>query len=86
MPRPLPHMGWRGFLRHDGTVMAWPTLLAEHNDFHRAFQTTDEDFALRWRQWSPGREIDFDRVTSTSPFTQDTAEALVTSWVAKASA
>ena len=53
-------IAWRGFVTHDLEVIAWPTLLAEHKDFHRIFGTSDEDFAARWRQWSPDRSADID--------------------------
>lgn len=54
-------LAWRGFVTLDGEVVAWPTLLAEHNDFHGIFHTTDDGFAARWRQWSPGAKPDIDR-------------------------
>lgn len=54
----VEQIAWRGFVTHEGDVIAWPTLLADHNDFHRTFMTSDEDFAARWRQWSPGEAID----------------------------
>jgi hypothetical protein len=53
-------VAWRGFVTHDGAVVAWPTLMAEHSDFHRTFYTSDEDFAARWRQWDAGGKPDVD--------------------------
>lgn len=53
-------LAWRGFVTTSGGVIAWPTLLAQHNDFHRTFHTTDDSFAARWRQWNPGEAPDFD--------------------------
>lgn len=69
---------WRGFVDHDGDIVAWPTLLADHNQFHFAFHTSDEDFIARWRQWSPGGKVDFD------PGVSETTKQLVNDWVQNA--
>lgn len=69
-------IAWRGFVTHDHEVIAWPTLLVEHNDFHRLFRTTDADFAARWRQWSPGGAPNFD------PGAPQAARDLVAVWLA----
>ena len=65
-PQTAEKMAWRGFVCHDGSVIAWPTLLAEHRDYHRIFHTTDADFAARWRQWSPGGRPDIDQGAPTA--------------------
>ena len=53
-------IAWRGLVDKNGNVIAWPMLMSDHVAFHRTFHTNDDDFAGRWRQWSPGGEIDFD--------------------------
>lgn len=53
-------IAWRGFVTEDLEVVAWPTLLSDHNNFHRTFMTSDSDFVARWRQWGPGEAPDFD--------------------------
>lgn len=53
-------IAWRGFVTKDLEVVAWPTVLVDHNTFHATFGTSDEDFAARWRQWSEGDVPDID--------------------------
>jgi hypothetical protein len=53
-------IAWRGFVDKDLKVIAWPTLLIQHKDFHRLFGTSDDDFLARWRQWSPDESADFE--------------------------
>lgn len=62
MPSPAggTSVAYRGFVRNDGSVIAWPTLLADHNDFLRTFYAKSDDFAARWRQWEPDGPVDFD--------------------------
>ncbi len=56
-------LGWRGIVDRGGDVIAWPTVLMDHN---RAFMalpaTVSQDYRARWRQWDnePGARIDFD--------------------------
>jgi hypothetical protein len=66
---------WRGFVDHDGKVIAWPTMIIDHREFHRVFYTDDSDFLARWRQWSPGEEPDFD------PGTPPEAKQIVKDWL-----
>lgn len=68
-------IAWRGFVTHDGEIIAWPTLLSEHNFFHGTFRTTDADFAARWRQWEPGERVSFD------PGATPEAKAAVEAWL-----
>lgn len=49
---------WRGVVV-DGVVWAWPTLLMDHEQAFRLLPHLRE-YTCRWRQWSPGSEIDFD--------------------------
>lgn len=53
-------LAWRGFVAEDGSVIAWPTLLSDHNQFHRIFYTKDSNFGARWRQWDPSDAPDFE--------------------------
>lgn len=52
---------WRGIVDEGGDVVAWPTVLMDHN---AAFATLPmlRDYRARWRQWDnePGAPIDFD--------------------------
>lgn len=52
-------LAWRGVVDEDGDVVAWPTLLLDHN---QAFATLGRlrNYRARWRQWEPGGRIDFD--------------------------
>jgi hypothetical protein len=52
--------GSRGFVRHDGSVIGWSILDAQHNDYHAVHGTNDHDFATRWRQWHKDGYLDFE--------------------------
>ena len=75
MSRRVEEVAWRGFVTHGGEVIAWPTLLADHNDFHATFGTTDSDFLARWRQWGTRAKVDYDDGTP------DKAKEIVERWL-----
>ncbi len=56
-------LGWRGIVDKDGDVIAWPTVLMDHNAAFGVLPSmTSRDYRARWRQWDnePGASIDFD--------------------------
>jgi hypothetical protein len=65
-------IAWRGFVDAEGKIIAWPTLLADHNQFFSTFYIKD-DYPARWRQWSAGGEVDFD--PGATPQAKDAVEA-----------
>lgn len=69
-------LAWRGFVTRDLKVIAWPTMLAQHTDFHGIFLTDDSQFVARWRQWGPGELPDIDSGAS------EDAVAAVTAFLA----
>ncbi len=54
-------LAWRGVVDRQGDVVAWPTLLMDHN---AAFAVLPylKGYRVRWRQWEngAGAYIDFD--------------------------
>lgn len=70
---------WRGVVLKDGSIWAWPMLLMDHNEAFGALPTLGRHRA-RWRQWSPGGPVDFDKGASQKD--QDRVNA----WVKAANA
>lgn len=66
---------YRGFVTKDGKVVAWPTLLADHNQFKHIFYVSDEDVMARWRQWSANDPVSYD------PGTPNEARIIVEEWL-----
>lgn len=44
--------GSRGFITHDGQIIGWSVVSADHKEYHRLNGTTDADFKTRWRKWT----------------------------------
>ena len=54
--------GSRGFITHEGHVIGWSIVSADHNEYHRLNGTTDADFASRWRKWTESSAPEIDEV------------------------
>ena len=58
--------GSRGFITHDGEVIGWSIVSADHNEYHRLNGTSDADFKTRWRKWTDRSGIEVDNTATPS--------------------
>lgn len=49
----------RGVVDKDGDIVAWPMLAMDHDEMFAVLPHLKE-YRARWRQWEPGKNVDFD--------------------------